>query len=1342
MVIPEVKTSSMNNWDGEEIKFEIDRDDDSMKKIVGILTSDLYKNKPGAVVRELSTNCLDAHRLNDSKEQFTIQIPTTYNNNFLVIRDYGPGLSQDDMKNLYTKYGKSTKDKVNDYTGCLGLGSKSPLSICSNFLVTSYHEDEVNTYSVYLNPDGEPALMMINSMIVHTEIDEENTLISSRLLLKSDYDEYNWYKNFLIAKIGSDNRLVFGIKLRPYFNSIVSDRNEETNELTLSNKIELNVHLLDNNRKLFRTLLSFNDKKCIDDYEGSMELNERLFVTSDKEGKEVNGFIENEHSIISIHNIDYNELDSIEQSRHNDGFSFFYVDLNELVPELGTNGYFIEAQQLDTDDENNKIESESNLQYQKLLNYTYDLEYRTGLKIEIPIASQYRSQIIQEVYNQLLFFPIRPRVIEMKSSGPELRTSFGFTYIQTEKMAIEVAPGVHLLKNNRNNNYNNRQSSYGTSINTIEGLMGNKRGACLLVQGGVSYPVELDLIQNTIKSTSRDPRFNIDMVDFSAFELYIKYLSDSMILFFDIGEISFNPSREGLNYDALTCIKIYDKIRQVMSQYKNDMISFLETSVDELELEQRLFSLKSTYNGLSLLSQFNNDNRYVIELAKTIKTATINGILYDLSKSNFGTKLFEIFKPVSAINDLLKVKTKMTRPALWERNKNSNDLFNPYDYNNICKKEHHPYFVLVDGKKYRKVINDHLRSIINHKFSKHYEDGIVKIYEDAPLPRRVIDSKATSTYKKSFGEKLLDKRDDYYHEISKQIYIIFEDHLNLENKPEDQSTEDYLIEVLGLKQFDGSAGFFPRILNYKKELKEMLEAGKIHTPTREKSRAFTGLGYMFPFSKFNIEDSKKSNSEKSGYKSLLTLISDIKNKNLQESDEFNIEDETEMDEFIAELEAGTTVLIPFDNKSKTFVNPFDDKPNTYKNKVLEYLMDAIWDGDISSYLWFLHNCGIINNQTNIVFAKHSICEKQDLSKYSLFEETKFLNHIKRIIDLHKNHNYIRMDIDRLEKMNFGGSYSNIDKIFDSGGRIKELTWKAFKKNPFTLNSFGEKYITKYSNVPASYIPGFAIDYFSMKESLLKLLDQSKIHDTLKPLFRKTDENNMVGFFYRLYYNYFLIESIDKLEEEYTLQNKDLEKPIQNMKRKVMDTLSLIDKPTFSICTISLDGLDSFKYKYPLYYEFIEAYTNITRAYVNQDDVNHYNYVLRKFLQFNEKSIQHMEGVFLNLFTVSKFESKLNLDNFSEKSTAQYIYSYPRVYTAPLSRHASKKAIRKHITGTKIFKDSMKSIKIELHQNTIKEISEIERKLFSDENIKQWFKNNQLRPAIGFNTTKELLSLCS
>lgn len=131
----------------------------SSAKAFKILSSSLYKNKILAIVRELSCNALDAHKLNGNTAPFTITLPDDLSLEFRI-RDYGPGLSQEDMQELYTTYFASTKNDSNDFIGALGLGSKSPFSYTNIFTVISRHNNISSLYTLFLE-NGEPNIRLV-----------------------------------------------------------------------------------------------------------------------------------------------------------------------------------------------------------------------------------------------------------------------------------------------------------------------------------------------------------------------------------------------------------------------------------------------------------------------------------------------------------------------------------------------------------------------------------------------------------------------------------------------------------------------------------------------------------------------------------------------------------------------------------------------------------------------------------------------------------------------------------------------------------------------------------------------------------------------------------------------------------------------------------------------------------------------------------------------------------------------------------------------------------------------------------------------------------------------------
>ncbi len=131
-------------------------------KAFSILSSGLYANKIRAIIRELSCNAYDSHiEAGRGDVPFEVHLPTNLEPYFHV-RDYGVGLSHDQVTNLYTTYFESTKSNSNDFIGALGLGSKSPFSYTENFTVTAVKNRRKGIYSAFINDAGVPSIALLS----------------------------------------------------------------------------------------------------------------------------------------------------------------------------------------------------------------------------------------------------------------------------------------------------------------------------------------------------------------------------------------------------------------------------------------------------------------------------------------------------------------------------------------------------------------------------------------------------------------------------------------------------------------------------------------------------------------------------------------------------------------------------------------------------------------------------------------------------------------------------------------------------------------------------------------------------------------------------------------------------------------------------------------------------------------------------------------------------------------------------------------------------------------------------------------------------------------------------
>src|SRR5690349_20945960 len=99
---------------------------DSIVHLMGLLTT-LYADPELAIIREYSTNALDSHRQAGVGLPIEIVLPSQFERTFIV-RDFGLGMSEEELTDNYSEYGFSSKRETNEATGMLGVGGKSALA--------------------------------------------------------------------------------------------------------------------------------------------------------------------------------------------------------------------------------------------------------------------------------------------------------------------------------------------------------------------------------------------------------------------------------------------------------------------------------------------------------------------------------------------------------------------------------------------------------------------------------------------------------------------------------------------------------------------------------------------------------------------------------------------------------------------------------------------------------------------------------------------------------------------------------------------------------------------------------------------------------------------------------------------------------------------------------------------------------------------------------------------------------------------------------------------------------------------------------------------------------------
>jgi hypothetical protein len=143
---------------GEKIRMGMD--ESAIQHIIGVLT-DLYSDPELAVIREYSTNALDAHKEAGVTVPIEVTTPTALAP-FFRVKDRGIGLDVEDIRNIYSRYGTSTKRDTDEQVGMLGLGCKSALTYSDQFTLVATKNGRTVQVSIGRDEDGGGSMTVVS----------------------------------------------------------------------------------------------------------------------------------------------------------------------------------------------------------------------------------------------------------------------------------------------------------------------------------------------------------------------------------------------------------------------------------------------------------------------------------------------------------------------------------------------------------------------------------------------------------------------------------------------------------------------------------------------------------------------------------------------------------------------------------------------------------------------------------------------------------------------------------------------------------------------------------------------------------------------------------------------------------------------------------------------------------------------------------------------------------------------------------------------------------------------------------------------------------------------------
>ena len=155
----EVQFRRDTNFAAQTVRMTVD--ENNIQHIMSVLT-DLYSDPMMAVIREYSTNALDSHIAAGNTDPIEVFLPGPFERTFRVV-DKGVGLSVDDLVNIYSKYGYSTKRDNDNESGMLGLGCKAGLTYTDQFTLTAVKNGVKTVAIVARGEDGAGVIDIIDT---------------------------------------------------------------------------------------------------------------------------------------------------------------------------------------------------------------------------------------------------------------------------------------------------------------------------------------------------------------------------------------------------------------------------------------------------------------------------------------------------------------------------------------------------------------------------------------------------------------------------------------------------------------------------------------------------------------------------------------------------------------------------------------------------------------------------------------------------------------------------------------------------------------------------------------------------------------------------------------------------------------------------------------------------------------------------------------------------------------------------------------------------------------------------------------------------------------------------
>jgi hypothetical protein len=149
MILEKQTQSLIHEVNGTQATIGMSLDLDSAQVLMQMLSKNLYSDAIGSTIRECASNALDSHRRAGVDTPIIVKFTKVSNNYEFSVEDFGIGLDANDVENIISKYGKSTKRNSTTELGMMGLGFKAPLAYASSFYFTARKNGVERKYMMY-----------------------------------------------------------------------------------------------------------------------------------------------------------------------------------------------------------------------------------------------------------------------------------------------------------------------------------------------------------------------------------------------------------------------------------------------------------------------------------------------------------------------------------------------------------------------------------------------------------------------------------------------------------------------------------------------------------------------------------------------------------------------------------------------------------------------------------------------------------------------------------------------------------------------------------------------------------------------------------------------------------------------------------------------------------------------------------------------------------------------------------------------------------------------------------------------------------------------------------------